>query len=180
MSRRLRTREKLTLLDPPNPQWSSFRTNCEPYSVSPAPILAPHEFSSRKHHHRNPRQICTCKIKGFNPPVMNTSLKSGRGRSSVMLCKFVAAAFRRAPTPTEKPGNPPETNTCQVKRRNSRVMNTCRKIGALWGAQKSTLFREKATHRMRFSRQAESSFCALTKSGYPSRFLAGLTPPLGL
>src|SRR5712692_3827952 len=79
MSRRLRTREKLTLLDPPNPQWSSFRTNCEPYSVSPAPILAPHEFSSRKHHHRNPRQICTCKIKGFNPPVMNTCKKIGVG-----------------------------------------------------------------------------------------------------
>ena len=54
-----------------------------------------------------------------------------------MPCRFVAAAFRRAPTPTEKPGNPPETNTCQVKRRNSRVMNTCRKIGAPSGARKS-------------------------------------------
>src|SRR5438445_8379910 len=102
MSRRLRTREKLTLLDPPNPQWSSFRTNCEPYSVSPAPILAPHEFSSRKHHHRNPRQICTCKIKGFNPPVMNTCEKMGVGYSPRFLFTIGSAVVVAACIPRRR------------------------------------------------------------------------------
>jgi hypothetical protein len=44
-------------------------------------------------------------------------------------------------------------------------MNTYKKMGPPWGAQKSTIFRQKATNRMRFWRVTKSSFCALTKVG---------------
>ena len=70
----------------------------------------------------------------------------------------------------------PRRNSSEYARTNksnwkSRTMNTYRKMGPPWGAQKSTIFRQKATNRMRFWRVTKSSFCALTKWGVPPSFL---------
>jgi hypothetical protein len=125
------------------------------------PLRSPVGFRPPIPSSANPCRICTYKTTELTPLESALAKKyqgGGLVRTGIILNFRLSTANSRLDTRNSRLCTSPAE--CAL---------TQKGVGSLWGAQKSTLFREKATHRMRFSRLTESSFCALGKSRWIAR-----------